>query len=90
METTNTTADKVQLQASMPLSALKAGEEGIVKQISGGMGFIKKLINIGIRTGSTVKVLNTSAGHIIVAAEGTKAAIGRGAAAKIFIDIIKE
>ena len=91
METTNTLQDdKVQSNALLPLSTLKAGEKGIVRQISGGMGFLKKLINIGIRTGSTVKVLNTSAGPIIVAAEGTKAAIGKGVASKILLEVIKE
>ncbi|MCL4557317.1 MAG: ferrous iron transport protein A [Deltaproteobacteria bacterium] len=91
METTNTLQDnKARPNALQPLSTLKAGEKGIVRQISGGMGFLKKLINIGIRTGSTVKVLNTSAGPIIIAAEGTKAAIGKGVASKILLEVIKE
>ena len=41
-----------------PLNTLKSGQEGTVKQVMGGMGFIKKLINIGIRTGSKIKVVN--------------------------------
>lgn len=94
METTSTItgeqADQKESGNLVPLSSLKAGEEGMVKKISGGMGFIKKLINIGIRTGSTIKVLNTSSGPIIITTEGTKAAIGRGAASKILIEKMKE
>lgn len=89
METTKNTVEKVHPQDLKPLSALKAGEEGIVKQVAGGMGFIKKLLNIGIRIGSTIRVINASGGPMIVASEGTKAAIGKGAAAKILIETIK-
>ena len=70
-----------------PLNTLKSGQEGTVKQVMGGMGFIKKLINIGIRTGSKIKVVNASGGPIIVSSEGTKAAIGKGAASRIFIEV---
>ncbi len=82
--------DKAQSGVLLPLSDLKAGEKGVVRHISGGMGVLKKLLNIGIRTGSTVRVLNTSAGPLIVAAEGTKAAIGKGVASKIVLEVIKE
>jgi ferrous iron transport protein A len=70
-----------------PLSTMKSGQEGIVKQVAGGMGFIKKLINIGIRTGSKIQVVNASGGPIIVSSEGTKSAIGKGAASRIFIEV---
>jgi ferrous iron transport protein A len=70
-----------------PLSSMKSGQEGVVKQVIGGMGFIKKLINIGIRSGSRIKVVNASGGPMIVSSEGTKAAIGKGAASKILIQI---
>lgn len=73
----------------VPLSNLTAGQEGIVKQVVGGIGFLKKLINIGIRTGSKIKVINASSGPIIISSEGTKAAIGRGAAARVFIELYK-
>ncbi len=81
----------------VPLSTMKSGQEGIVKLVtsgmgfggrgSGGMGFIKKLLNIGIRTGSKIKVINASGGPIIISSEGTKAAIGRGAASRILIEV---
>ncbi len=82
-------SDKALNQGLLQLSGMKAGEEGIVRQVTGGMGFIKKLINIGIRIGSKVKVINASKGPIIISSEGTKAAIGKGAASKILIEIIK-
>ncbi len=80
-------ANKKEQQQFSPLSTMKSGQEGIVKQVAGGMGFIKKLINIGIRTGTKIKVVNASGGPIIVSSEGTKSAIGRGAASRILIEV---
>ncbi len=80
-------ADRKEQPQLSPLSTMKSGEEGIVKQVTGGMGFIKKLINIGIRSGSRIKVINASGGPMIVSSEGTKAAIGKGAASKILIQV---
>lgn len=71
----------------VPLNELIAGQEGAVKQIIGGIGFIKRLLNIGIRTGSKIRVINASGGPIIISSEGTKAAIGRGAASKILVEV---
>ena len=82
-----TDENKKEQPALSPLNAMKSGQEGTVKQVMGGMGFIKKLINIGIRTGSKIKVVNASGGPIIVSSEGTKAAIGKGAASRIFIEV---
>ena len=80
-------ANKEEQTLLSPLNTLKSGQEGTVKQVMGGMGFIKKLINIGIRTGSKIKVVNSSGGPIIVSSEGTKSAIGKGAASRIFIEV---
>ena len=80
-------ANKEEQTLLSPLNTLKSGQEGTVKQVMGGMGFIKKLINIGIRTGSKIKVVNASGGPIIVSSEGTKSAIGKGAASRIIIEV---
>ncbi|MCL4479435.1 MAG: ferrous iron transport protein A [Deltaproteobacteria bacterium] len=72
-----------------PLSHLKSGDEGIVKSFNGGIGLIKKFINIGIHYGSRVKVVNAAGGPIIISFGSTKAAIGKGAASKIIVEIVK-
>ncbi|MGB9736287.1 MAG: FeoA family protein [bacterium] len=74
-------------QTMVPLNNMLAGQEGFVKQIIGGIGFMRKLLNIGIRAGSKIKVINASGGPIIISSEGTKAAIGRGAASRILVEI---
>ncbi len=81
---------KKEQQAMTPLSQMKDGQDGIVREIAGGMGFIKKLINIGIRSGSRINVVNASRGPMIVSSEGTKAAIGKGAASKILVEVCQE
>lgn len=79
--------NKEKKMSLVPLNNLTAGQEGIVKQVIGGIGLIKKLLNIGIRIGSKIKVINASGGPIIISSEGTKAAIGRGAASRILIEV---
>lgn len=69
----------------IPLVSLKEGEEGIVHLISGGRGLIGRLASMGITSGMKIKVLRNIGGPLIITTNGTRIAIGRGQAQKIFI-----
>jgi Fe2+ transport system protein FeoA len=69
----------------IPLILLKEGEEGIIYSVSGGLGLIGRLASMGITSGIRVKVVRNIGGPLIVNANGTRIAIGRGQAHKIVV-----
>lgn len=69
----------------LPLSSLCEGEEGIVYSILGGRGITSRLAAMGIAPGIKVRVLTNSGGPLVVLANGTRVAIGKGQARKITI-----
>lgn len=69
----------------LPLSSLGEGEEGIVYSISGRRGITNRLAAMGIAPGIKVKVLINSSGSLLVLANRTRIAIGKGQARKITI-----
>jgi ferrous iron transport protein A len=74
-----------------PLTSLKDGESGIVKEITGGMGVAKRLHALGIRLGK--KITKKSGmflwGPITVQVGGTQIGIGHGMASKIIVEVKK-
>ncbi len=71
---------------SVPLSALKSGERGVVKAILGGAGAHRNLMDLGIVVGKEIKVVKNSGGAVLVAVNGTKLVVGRGLAMKVLVD----
>lgn len=73
-------------RALMPLSMAKAGENLVVKKLTGGAIARTRLAAMGLRIGERLEVINDSgAGHVIVARKGSRLAIGRGMAQKIMV-----
>jgi len=71
------------------LSTMKAGAKGVVTEIRGGLGLLRRLENLGIRPG--VKITKVSAqfmrGPVILRVGHTQAALGFGMAQKIIVGI---
>ena len=69
---------------------LQPGEKGVVVDIQGGWGLIRKLDALGIRRG--VKIMKISSqflrGPVIIQVGGTQVAIGFGMAKRIIVDKI--
>jgi len=64
------------------------GATGIVIDVLGGRGRIKKLLELGIVPGVRITIMkNPPYGPIIVKARGYNLAIGRGLAESIYIEI---
>ncbi len=69
----------------MPLTLVDVGEENIIKRIGGRPETRKHLENLGFVAGSSVSVLNTMGGNLIVKVKEARVAISQEMAQKIFI-----
>jgi ferrous iron transport protein A len=59
----------------------------VVVTLGGGAGFLRKLADLGIYTGSRVKVIRSTKGYgpLILSVKGSRFALGRGVAARILV-----
>jgi len=55
-----------------------------IKFIECGRGCVNKLASMGIIPGEVVRVINTGSGPVMVEVKGSRVAIGRGVAMKIY------
>ncbi len=75
----------------MPIAYVNQGEEVKILDIAGGQGVYKRLMEMGIYPGASVKIIsNTGGGPIIIGVKDTKIALGRGMAMKIIGEPIKK
>ena len=70
------------------VTALREGEEGIVSSIGGGERLTSRLAAMGLVPGATIKVLTNTGGSVIVFASGTRLALGRVEASRVFVSRI--
>ncbi|MCD6460739.1 ferrous iron transport protein A [bacterium] len=65
---------------------VKTGDSAVFVSIEGGCGVIKRLSEMGLVPGETIKVLNGSGiGPVTLFVKGTKLVLGYGLARKIFV-----
>lgn len=69
----------------MPLTLADAGEESIIKKIGGSAQVKKHLEDLGFVVGSSVKIINTLGGNVIVNIKESRIAISEEMARKIMI-----
>jgi len=84
----------------VPLTALRDGETGIVSSIEAGhgggyrrgWGFQKRLMDMGLTPGTRVTVVKSAPFHgpLEILVRGSRLALGRGMADRIFVEIKKE
>jgi Fe2+ transport system protein FeoA len=84
----------------VPLTALRNGESGIVTSIKAGRGrgrgrhwgFEKRLMDMGLTPGTKVTVVKSAPfnGPLEILVRGSRLALGRGMAERIFVEIEKE
>lgn len=71
----------------LPLSFLKKGQIGIVKDLSGGIGIHRRLTEMGIVKGTRIRVIkNDQGGPLIISIGEERLAIGRGTSWKIMVE----
>jgi ferrous iron transport protein A len=70
-----------------PLSNVKAGQTATIQSLRGGYGFRSRLASLGFTPEAQVTMLqNQGRGPLLVALRGTRIALGRGEAQKIFVE----
>ncbi len=69
----------------MPLTLTDAGEESVIRRVGGNPETKKHLEDLGFTVGSTVTVMNTIGGNLIVKIRESRVAISREMAAKIMV-----
>ncbi|SFL87221.1 FeoA family protein [Halanaerobium salsuginis] len=70
----------------MPLSMLRPGETGWIKEIVGGRKAKGKLNDLGFVSGKQVKIYRSSGGPLIVGIGDNRIALGKGMAHKVIVD----
>jgi len=79
----------------LPLTALKDGDSGIITDIKANpgrvRGFQKRLMDLGLTPGTKVTVVKSAPfrGPVEVHVRGSRLALGRGMAERIFVAIDK-
>lgn len=69
----------------MPLILANVGEENMIKKVDGNPETRKFLENLGFVAGSSVTVVNTMGGNVIVNIKDSRVAVSKEMAAKIMV-----
>ena len=69
----------------MPLALASVGEENLIRRIGGSSEIRAHLEDLGFVTGSTVTIVATNGGNLIVNVKGSRVAISREMATKIMV-----
>jgi DtxR family Mn-dependent transcriptional regulator len=73
-------------EEAVPISALRAGESGVVRSYSGGRGMLGRCLSMGFTPGSQVRMIeNYGRGPILVSVCGSEVALGREIAGRIMV-----
>ena len=73
----------------LDLTQLKSGQKGVVVEIQGGAGFIRRLESMGIRQGKTITKVSSQflRGPQTLKVGNLQVAVGFGMARKILIEV---
>lgn len=69
----------------IPLSALKPGQTGVVRQIVGGHGLLNRLAAMGLMPGMGIRVVR-SIGPMLVEVRSNRLVLGRGLVGHILVE----
>ncbi|MCK4697363.1 MAG: ferrous iron transport protein A [Dehalococcoidia bacterium] len=72
----------------LPLAMINPSEEVTVAEIRGGRGLVRRLADMGLTPGTTLKVINSQMpGPILIDLRGSRLVLGHGVALKIMVEI---
>ena len=69
----------------MPLTMAPPGEDNLIERVGGRPEIRQFLENLGFVAGGTVSVVTRTGGNVIVEVKGSRVAVNRELAAKIFV-----
>jgi len=74
----------------MPLALLPDGSKGTVRMVIGGFGMRRRLRELGFTEGEEIRVLKGGGpGPVVVLIRGSRVALGRGVAMKVFVEVVE-
>jgi len=68
------------------LNQMHIGSHGTVTHISGGKALLRKLMSLGIKTGSDIEILHHRGKGVVVRSKGTRIAIGESIAELLTVE----
>ena len=72
----------------MPLAMVRPGEEVTMVGIRAGWGLTKRLADMGLVPGTTLRVVNSQMpGPVIVEVRGSRLVLGHGVAQRIMVEV---
>ena len=73
----------------LELTQLKSGQKGVIIEVQGGLGLIRRLESMGIRPGKKITKISAQfwRGPQIVKVDNSQVAIGFGMAGRILIEV---
>jgi len=73
----------------VPLSELKDGQSGKISFIRGGHNVLQRLLDMGLTPSTKITLMKAAPfeGPIQISVRGSKLALGRGIASKVFVEI---
>ena len=75
---------------NIPLSLVKSGNKVKIMELNGGINFIRRINELGLRINEDFEVVsNAGQGQIILRKDSLKIGLGVGMAAKIFVQVVK-
>jgi len=76
------------VKQKIPLAMVSSGKVVTVAEIRAGRGLLRRLADMGLTLGTTLKVINNPmTGPIIAEVKGSRLALGYGIAQKIMVEI---
>ena len=70
----------------MPLTMLRQGESGTVKEVHGKPEAVRHLEDLGFVAGECVKVITELSGNLIVELKGSRLALNKVTASRIILE----
>ncbi len=71
----------------MPLAFLPEGSSATIVGIRGGRRLVRRLTGLGLTPGTQVRALRSGYGPILIEVRGTRLALGKGVAMKVFVEV---
>ena len=71
---------------TIPLDSLPVGRQATIEAVEGGCGVVNRLASMGFIPGQRVDMVqNFGVGPVIVVVQGTRIALGRGEARRVWV-----
>ncbi len=71
--------------ASSPLTEARAGERLCVRSVAGSPTFLRRMMDLGLRAGISIEIVNKTPAGVVVRMDGMRMAISPAAGRHIFV-----